>query len=157
MSEKNQEEQDLQKTASEKSSQKDGSNKEDDGSNSQDASKGKSKEVGGFEINAPGDSVIGNQVPQGVLNQSKQDEPKVQEESDLILDLVKKHGTGNAEGQKGDGNPADDEEEDGEEGDKNQQDKKSEKSAHIPKAPLSNQESGKDTQDITEELAKKYP
>ena len=59
------------KTSSEKSSQKDGSNKEDDGSNSQDASKGKSKEVGGFEINAPGESVIGNQVPQGVLNQSK--------------------------------------------------------------------------------------
>ena len=51
------------KTSSEKSSQKDGSNKEDDWSNSQDASKGKSKEVGGLEINAPGESGIGNQKP----------------------------------------------------------------------------------------------
>ncbi len=47
------------KTSSEKSSQRDDSNKEDDGSNSQDASKGKSKEVGGLEINAPG---VSNQI-----------------------------------------------------------------------------------------------
>ena len=36
----------------------------------------------------------------------------MQEESDLILDLVKKRGIGNAVGEKGDGNPADGEEED---------------------------------------------
>ena len=48
------------KTSSEKSSQKDGSNKEDDGSNSQDASKGIPKEVADSEINAPGESVSDN-------------------------------------------------------------------------------------------------
>ena len=59
MSEKK-EEQDFQKTDSEKSSQQDGKNKEDDGSNSQDASKGNPKEVADSEINAPGESVSDN-------------------------------------------------------------------------------------------------
>ena len=59
MSEKKEEE-DFQKTDSEKSSQKDGKNKEDDGSNSQDASKRIPKEVAESEINAPGESVSDN-------------------------------------------------------------------------------------------------
>ena len=44
----------------------------------------------------------------------------MQEESSLILDLAKKHGIGNAVGEKGDGNPDGDEDEDGEEGDKSE-------------------------------------
>jgi len=59
------------KTSSEKSSQKDGSNKEDDGNNSQDASKGTPNEEGGTDVNVTGDSGIGNQEPTEILNKSQ--------------------------------------------------------------------------------------
>ena len=152
MSEKKVEE-DQKKTDSEVSSQKDGSNKEDDGNNSQDASKGKSNEEGSIRSNVPGESVIGNQEPNEVLNKSQQEKPEEQTESSLILNVQQAENLNAAEEEDaGDGNPGGDEDDD-----KSEQDNKSEERASIAKDQQKNQEPERDPQEIAEELAKKYP
>ena len=90
-----------------------------------------------------------------------QDKPEVQAESNLILDLAKKHGIGNAVGEDEDGNPADGEEEDAgdnnsggdEDDDKSEQDKKSEEIVPSSKTQERSQELERDPKEVAEELA----
>ena len=108
------------KTASEVSSQKDDSNKEENINTSQDAPKEKSKEEGGNESNVPGESGIGNQEPTEILDKVQQDKPEEQAESTLILNLDEKQKIKGAEDEDADDdNPGDDEGDD-----KSEQDKK---------------------------------
>ena len=111
------------RTFSEESSKKVDSNQDGEEKHSQDASKWKSNEEGSIRSNVPGESVIGNQEPNEVLNKSQQEKPEEQIESSLILNtgrvenLNEEQQIGAGNGEEG-GNNSDDEESD----DKSEQD-----------------------------------
>ena len=141
------------KTSSEESTQKVDSNQEYDVNNSQDVSKRKSNEEGSIRSNVPGESVIGNQEPNEVLNKSQQEKPEEQIESSLILNVRKVENLDAAKEEDAGGDNSGGDEND----DKIEQDKKSEESAKILKAQESNQELGEDPLMVTREVVEKYP